>query len=820
MDRIKTLFGKYRPKIILGVVAVVALSLPFVINQVLKQQDLRQRADSAPAITFTLSPATKTLGVGEMIDVDLLMDAGANDIGSLEFKVKYNSFASLLQFIDVVAQPTGLQVANKQDSSGDEVITMLNPGVSPVTGNSLKVVTLRFKALAAGASQVALNPADIKATAASAILNQFVPIGNTTGITGTYTISSTGTVDCTSNTGRPNDCSCALNSQCSSNHCDTGGVSAPNAAGNIGINGENGTCTSATTIDANSFDFNNGKNHCRPNAQSCETALGETAVSGSNCSTYLGTPARTCSASNGYTTGGVSTISACSTISSDGFVQYCLPTTKTTPSGWTEVSTGNSACSTYNEVASKCYKSTFPASGTINPNLDSSLTAPTNLQPNGNIIPGLTALTWTASDKATGGYTIKITDDAIADMKDLNDDCVHATETPLPTTGGVCRNITGTTYQYNFQPGHHYHWFLHSRNTTGKYGPPVPAIVYADPNGDATLIPPTNLKPSGTIQPGLTTLTWDNSPKSTGGYYIRITDTASLNAKDLGDDCANQKANDTNLPTTGGVCRITPGNSYSYNFLAGHSYIWFVHTRASDAKFGPATASINVTAEAANPPVNMCTATNSRPTDCACDNNNQCRSTLCTSNKCAPKPTGTIPQGHAGIIFSVVMPGIGQKLDNNEDNQNPKNSSRIAYVNISNSSNAVIGNGSDGIPLAFNPLTYKYEGALDLGAQFLTGSYTVKLDFDNTLHKSIPGIVSIQQGQAGTSTATIKFVPGDINRDNTIDIQDYNNFMACFRNEAICTADMAAMADFNDNGQVDALDRGILLRGFATRNGD
>jgi len=140
-----------------------------------------------------------------------------------------------------------------------------------------------------------------------------------------------------------------------------GGGSAPTPTINPNITA---TPTPTGTTNSSDFNFNNGRNHCRITIQPCETALGETQVANSSdCTSYLGTNAKICSAVNGYTGGGLGTSqpASCSTISSDNYVQYCLPVTKTVPSGWNEIPNGNAICTTYNTVESKCYKSTYRA---------------------------------------------------------------------------------------------------------------------------------------------------------------------------------------------------------------------------------------------------------------------------------------------------------------------------------------------------------------------------------------------------------------------------------------------------------------------------
>ena len=179
----------HKPRLIAGAVIVLALSLPFVINQVLQQQDLRQRADSAPAISFSFSPVTRvTSTIGDTFDVDLVMNTSTNDIGSLEFPLKFPS--NLLSIENVTQGDSGLQLVNTTTSNGITTFLLLNSATSPVTGNTLKVLTIKFKTLAAGTATVNTE-GQIKATTRG--IYTYVPIDNQANIQGVYTAQATNT---------------------------------------------------------------------------------------------------------------------------------------------------------------------------------------------------------------------------------------------------------------------------------------------------------------------------------------------------------------------------------------------------------------------------------------------------------------------------------------------------------------------------------------------------------------------------------------------------------------------------------------------------
>lgn len=216
-------FGKIKSvfrskKLIAGVIAIAALSLPFVINQVLKQQDIRQRANTAPSITFNLSPSTQDMTINQTINVDLVMNADLNDVGALHFKLIYDP--TLLEVTEL-AQPTALQSIQKLNPSGQGYfeVVMLNPTATPVTGNNLKVFTFKFRALKAGNAIVKIDPDTLQAT--SQLSTSYLLVDNKTNITGSYTIKNeiADITGCNVATNKPNNCACNVDGDCASGSC-------------------------------------------------------------------------------------------------------------------------------------------------------------------------------------------------------------------------------------------------------------------------------------------------------------------------------------------------------------------------------------------------------------------------------------------------------------------------------------------------------------------------------------------------------------------------------------------------------------------------
>jgi len=181
MEKVKQLF-KSRPKLMIGLVIVLALSLPFVINQVLKQQDVRQRADSAPAITFNFNNPVRTVKVGDVVTVGLILNASTNDIGALHFKLNYSGgFAG-----NVRTSIAGPYTAIQQNKISDGVmeLTLVNLDSFKVTGSNQNVMKFEFDALKAGDMKITMD--EIQATAS--LQSQYVPVENAGNIIAKITV--------------------------------------------------------------------------------------------------------------------------------------------------------------------------------------------------------------------------------------------------------------------------------------------------------------------------------------------------------------------------------------------------------------------------------------------------------------------------------------------------------------------------------------------------------------------------------------------------------------------------------------------------------
>jgi len=90
---------------------------------------------------------------------------------------------------------------------------------------------------------------------------------------------------------------------------------------------------------------------------------------------------------------------------------------------------------------------------------------------------------------------------------------------------------------------------------------------------------------------------------------------------------------------------------------------------------------------------------------------------------------------------------------------------------------------------------------------------------DNTLWKSLPGIQTIVKSQSFTAPQ-VMMVPGDVIRDNEINLLDYNMMISCLQSTNCSIGLPSSMFDFNDDGIIDEVDLNILLSSFSKRLGD
>ncbi len=201
---------------------------------------------------------------------------------------------------------------------------------------------------------------------------------------------------------------------------------------------------------------------------------------------------------------------------------------------------------------------------------------------------------------------------------------------------------------------------------------------------------------------------------------------------------------------------------------------------------------------------------------------------VCTNGTC-----GLIP-GHTYIALRVGMDAIGSAGDNvnpnpSSSNQNPQNKTRNLAVQIFNSNNSQVFAQVGSIN--YNSTSGVFLGTIDLGANFASGNYIVKVKSDGHLRRIIPGIQNLSSGLTQPiQLPGVNLVAGDIDSNNALNIKDYNILLSCVTspfianidNKALCNsnANYVKLSDLEDNGVVNEFDYNLFLREYAVQNGD
>ena len=173
-------------------------------------------------------------------------------------------------------------------------------------------------------------------------------------------------------------------------------------------------------------------------------------------------------------------------------------------------------------------------------------------------------------------------------------------------------------------------------------------------------------------------------------------------------------------------------------------------------------------------------------------------------------PTPTLgPEGvDVQLSVRVKISGIGK-----DGNVTPKNLTRKIYAAIYGLEEVPVTTGN-----AF--LTYDgqdyFSGTIRLG-KLTQGVYLVKLSSDNSLQTlARPEFQTLMIDRVNEVPAVMLY-PGDMNRDNVLDLKDYNTVLPCFQNKK---CDTATVIDFNDDSATDVKDYNLFLRSFSQQPGN
>lgn len=181
-----------------------------------------------------------------------------------------------------------------------------------------------------------------------------------------------------------------------------------------------------------------------------------------------------------------------------------------------------------------------------------------------------------------------------------------------------------------------------------------------------------------------------------------------------------------------------------------------------------------------------------------------------------PAPSSTPVPGSTMANLTVLLHGIGKGGDsvnaNSTGNLNPLHPQRTVTVDIYDVQNQLVAT-KQGL-ISYNAAAGNFTGSVDLGTQFVSGIYTVKVKTDKYLRSIVSGIQTITKGQT-TTIPSVTLVNGDVNNDNQINIVDYNIIVGCYSDllpAVDCNPTKKDQSDLNDDGNVNQFDYNLFVR--------
>lgn len=188
-----------------------------------------------------------------------------------------------------------------------------------------------------------------------------------------------------------------------------------------------------------------------------------------------------------------------------------------------------------------------------------------------------------------------------------------------------------------------------------------------------------------------------------------------------------------------------------------------------------------------------------------------------------PAPTSTPVPGNTFVTVNLLLHGLGKGGDavnaGGTGNMSPVRSQRIVTVDVYDVQNQLVGSKQGTV--SFNATLGNFSGNVDLGSQFNTGIYTVKVKTDQYLRGLVSGIQTITKGQTA-NLASLTLVSGDVNNDNAINIVDYNLIVGCYSDllpPISCNTLNEVRADLNDDGNVNQFDYNLFIRELTNLGG-
>jgi Mg-chelatase subunit ChlD len=191
-------------------------------------------------------------------------------------------------------------------------------------------------------------------------------------------------------------------------------------------------------------------------------------------------------------------------------------------------------------------------------------------------------------------------------------------------------------------------------------------------------------------------------------------------------------------------------------------------------------------------------------------------------NKAVPThtPTPTPTTGPTEIRFGLklILDGIGiggdtQNISENVfSNKNPLTRTRQVKVELLNDT-AILAEASGNV--TYDTASQTFIGTASASTTVPSGQYFIRVKSPGYLSKKLPAKIVVTRNTTNI-IPTINMVTGDTNRDNKLDVLDYNNILTCHTGlrgrPASCTNETHAVADINDDGKVNEVDYNLFIR--------
>lgn len=195
-----------------------------------------------------------------------------------------------------------------------------------------------------------------------------------------------------------------------------------------------------------------------------------------------------------------------------------------------------------------------------------------------------------------------------------------------------------------------------------------------------------------------------------------------------------------------------------------------------------------------------------------------------TPSPTQPVPTATSVSTSTRLNLSMLLHGIGLGGDNVSPGSvgtlNPLRPERVVTVELYDANNQLILSRSGTI--LFANANGNFTGTVEIG-NVTSGLYIVKVVSPQYLRRTVPGIISISQGQY-VILPQVALITGNANNDGLLNLLDYNILLDCYsdlspaRNCADTTK--RTMADLTDDGAVNIYDLNLFLRELSVQTGE